>query len=213
MAASKPHRTPPSRRGRPRAGEQAARRQAVLDAALDELLEHGYEQVTMASIARRAGASKETLYNWFGNRTGLFTALIEANADGSATRVSAALADDTDPIATLTGYAAGLLTLLTSPPSVALNRAAMTDLELAEVLLASGRHRIGPVVEHYLAQLHERSVIHAPDPAEAFTLLYGLIMEDTQIRVLLGEKPPSSAAIGRRATSAVERFVALSSPA
>ena len=50
----------------------------------------------MLSVARRAGASKETLYSWFGNRDGLLRALIERNADTSAERVAAALGSTTD---------------------------------------------------------------------------------------------------------------------
>lgn len=198
-----------SRRGRPRADERAQRRQRVIDAAFEELIEHGYEKLTMLGIARRAGASKETLYTWFGNRDGLFAALIEANADASAERVTAALEGDANPRDTLVGYATGLLTLLTSPQSVALNRASMSSPDLAEILLRSGRHRIGPIVEAYLARLIDTGTLATIDPAEAFRLLYGLVIQDTQIRVLLGEPPPRPKAIRTRAETAVARFLEL----
>ena len=45
-----------SRRGRPRAGERAERERRIVAAALEELIEHGYERVTMLGIASRAGA-------------------------------------------------------------------------------------------------------------------------------------------------------------
>jgi AcrR family transcriptional regulator len=80
-----------SRRGRPRTGERAQRQQRVVTAALNELIERGYERVTMLAIASRAGASKETLYNWFGSKESLFAALIKANADQSAFRGREAL--------------------------------------------------------------------------------------------------------------------------
>ncbi len=205
-----------ARRGRPRRGEREARQQHVLDAALAELVENGYDNTTMLSIASRAGASKETLYSWFGNRDGLLRALIERSADGSAQRVSTALdaALDTgaDARETLLGYSVRLLTLLTSTGSIALNRAAMTNLGLAELLLASGRHRVGPVVERYLAQLHERGVLHAPDPPAAYSLLYGLVVEDTQIRVLLGEQPPAAEQVQARCERAVDHFFRLLAP-
>jgi AefR-like transcriptional repressor, C-terminal domain len=59
------------------------------------------------------------------------------------------------------------------------------------VLLAQGRHRTGPIVEAYLARLAEAGVLGIDDPAEAFQLLYGLVVRDLQIRVLLGEPPPA----------------------
>lgn len=205
------------RRGRPRRGEREARQQQVLDAALAELVENGYDSTTMLSIASRAGASKETLYSWFGSRDGLLRALIERSADGSALRVRRALDDaldgDADARQTLLGYSVGLLTLLTSAGSVALNRAAMTNLDLAELLLASGRHRVGPVVEGYLARLHAEGDLYAPDPPAAYRLLYGLVVEDTQIRVLLGERPPTSEQIQARCERAVDHFLTLVDPA
>jgi AcrR family transcriptional regulator len=199
------------RRGRPRAGERVARRKRVLDAALAELLEHGYDQMTMQGVASRAGASKETLYAWFGSRTGLLQALIERSADTSAQRVQAALEDTADPHATLVGYATGLLMLLTSPGSVALNRAAMTSPELAALLLRSGRHRIGPLVERYLTRLAGSGYLDIPDAAAAFQLLYGLVIEDRQIRVLLGEPAPAPAEANAHALTAVDRFLRLTS--
>lgn len=197
-----------SRRGRLPAEERAAREDAILDAALAELVERGPDQMSMLGVARRAGASKETLYAWFGDRHGLVTALIRRNADDAAAGVETALTGDADPHVTLVGFATGLLRLLTSPSSVVLNRAAMASPELAAVLLQSGRHRVGPLVERYLAELHADGAIDAQSPSESFELLYGLVVRDTQIRVLLGEESPPD--LEGRATAAVDAFFQLS---
>lgn len=198
-----------TKRGRPRAGERAERETRILAAALDELIERGYDRVTMLGIASRAGASKETLYHWFGSKQGVFGAIIKSNADASALRVQAALEADADPVDTLTAYAVGLLTLLTSPASIALNRAAISAPELADALLADGRYRIGPIVEGYLAQLAERGDIVISDAARAFELLYGLVVRDSQVRVLLGEQPPAIDHIRIQAAEAVDQFFRL----
>ena len=198
-----------SRRGRPRADEREARRRRIIDAAYEELVEYGYERLTMLGIAHRAGASKETLYSWFGSREGLFAALIQDNADHAATRVADALRANADPRETLTAFATGLLTLLTGDRSVALNRAAMQSDELAEVLLASGRHRVGPLIEEYLAQTSDDGGLAIDDPEDAFRVLFGLVVQDTQIRVLLGEPPPSKSALKERAATAIDQFFSL----
>lgn len=204
----------PARRGRLPAADRAARESEILDAVAATLLEGGVAGTTMDAVAARAGASKETLYSWFGGRLGLLQAAIERSGDRSATRLadvlpSAGTATAEEARACLTAYAGGLLRLLTSPESTALNRAAMQQPDLAGVLLASGRHRIGPIVETYLAALHDSGVLTVPDPAAAFELLYGLVVRDTQIRVLLGEKPPPARVIEQRATEAVDQFWAL----
>lgn len=203
----------PSRRGRLPASQRDARRRQVLAAALDELVENGPGGLTMAGVARRADASKETLYAWFGNRDALIGALIEANADASVERVTQALeAAPGGPESVrdvLETYARALLALLTGDASVALNRAAMGNPALASRLLHSGRHRAGPRVERDLARLAAAGRLRVDDPADAYRVLFGLVVQDTQIRVLLGEPPPSEAQMHTRARDAVDAFLRL----
>lgn len=197
------------RSGRLPRNEREQRRGEILDAALAILTTDGLDQMTMLAVAERAGASKGTLYSWFGNREGLLRALIERNADDSAMRVQAALDQDIDPAEVLTDYASGLLNLLTSPASIVLNRAAMGSPELAHVLLASGRHRIGPLVESYLKSLDATGQLDIVEPGHSFQVLYGLVVRDLQIRTLLGEKPPTQSEIRTQATRAVGQFLQL----
>ncbi|MFV0307319.1 MAG: TetR/AcrR family transcriptional regulator [Desertimonas sp.] len=201
-----------SRRGRLPTTDRQQREQEILDHALAELLEMGIERVSMLGVARRAGASKETLYSWFGNRDGLLAALIERNADGAADKVRTALEQEADPRQTLIDFATGLVTLLTSDASIGMNRAAMSSPPLARLLLTSGRYRVGTLVETYLASLDRAGAVTVPDPADAFGLLYGLIVQDLQIRVLLGGRPPSAAEIDARSEVAVDRFLRLVTP-
>lgn len=199
-----------NRRGRLPATERAAREIAVLDAALVELIEKGVGDLSMSGVAVRAGASKETLYTWFGNRDGLLKALIRTNADATVDRVKLALNDPSaDPRRVLTDFIEKLLVLLVSPSSIALNRAAMTTPELAATLLEHGRYRVGPLVESYLGHLDANGQLTVPDPPNAFELLYGLAVRDLQIRVLLGEPAPAKRVITRRAAVAVDQFIAL----
>ncbi|MGW1993683.1 TetR/AcrR family transcriptional regulator [Embleya sp. NPDC001921] len=202
---------PRNRRGRPRLGEEEGRRTAILEAAFDELSERGYTAATMLGIARRAGASKETLYSRFGDKRGLFAELIRHQAEQTNARAATALARDLPPREALTGFAAGLLRLLLGPRSVAINRAAITAPELAETLLEQGRHTTGPMVARYLADLSADGILAIDDPEDAFRLLYGLVVADSQIRVLLGELPPTD--LDRRARTAVDRFLTLTAGA
>lgn len=197
------------RRGRPRSGEADARRTAILDAAFAELVASGYDATTMLAIARRAGASKETLYTWFGNKEGLFAALIRQQSERTNERVAAALAEDRPPRDVLIDFATNLLSLLLGPRSLAINRAAISAPDLAAALLRHGRHTTGPMVERYLSCLAADGEVAIDDPVEAFQLLYGLIITDWQIRALLGETPPAAAWIVAHATRAVDRFLAL----
>ncbi len=201
------------RRGRPPAAEQAQRRRAALDAALAEITERGYEAVTVLDIARRAGASKESLYAWYGSKQGIVEAVIRQQAEGVNERVDAALRPDAEPRTALVGIATNLLRLLLGETSLALNRAAMTSPALAAALLENGRHRTGPLVERYLARQAAAGRLAIDSPAEAFQLFYGLVLRDLQIRALLGEPPPTGRRLRAEAGTAVERFLRLSAPA
>jgi AcrR family transcriptional regulator len=53
-----------------------ARRQAFLEAAREVFLEQGYEAASVNDVVRRAGGSLATLYAQFGNKEGLFRAVM-----------------------------------------------------------------------------------------------------------------------------------------
>lgn len=73
------------------------RRGEILDAAFLEFSENGYSGASMEAIARRARASKETLYGWFENKENLFHALFESRLEGMESHVNAAAEVDPSP--------------------------------------------------------------------------------------------------------------------
>ena len=74
-----------------------ARRREILDAAFLEFASKGYAGASMEAIARRARASKETLYAWFENKETLFNTLLVSRLDGISSRVTAAAEVDRSP--------------------------------------------------------------------------------------------------------------------
>ena len=67
-----PHARKPSR-----TEKRQAKERRILDAALAEFCANGYDGASMAALARRAGVSKPTLYQYFGNKEGLFAAVLD----------------------------------------------------------------------------------------------------------------------------------------
>ena len=123
----------------------------------------------------------------------LVAELIRRQSARTNTAVESALTHKPARTEVLVGIAANLLNVLLSDTSLALNRAAMSSPALAAILLQHGRHTTGPLVERYLARLHREGLMQMEDPAEAFRLFYGLTIQDSQIRALLGEPPPNTA--------------------
>ena len=68
----------PQASGRARQERSAARREAILSAALDEFSSQGFEAARLDDVARRAGVAKGTIYLYFRDKETLFQELIRA---------------------------------------------------------------------------------------------------------------------------------------
>ncbi|ODN70238.1 Bacterial regulatory protein, tetR family [Methylobrevis pamukkalensis] len=102
------------------------RQREVLDVALRLLVEGGERALTTAGLARAANCSKESLYKWFGDRDGLLAAMITHQAAKVRTPAPARAAPDAAEFRELLAvFAEDLLTVLSGPTSLALNRLAI----------------------------------------------------------------------------------------
>ena len=64
-----------------REDNKAQRREQIEMAAYALLAEKGFQNMSMLAVSKAAKASNETLYRWYGDKTGLFKALIATNAE------------------------------------------------------------------------------------------------------------------------------------
>ena len=53
------------------------KRQKILEEATELFLEQGYSAASMSELLRRIGGSKTTIYTHFGDKAGLFTAIVD----------------------------------------------------------------------------------------------------------------------------------------
>lgn len=192
------------------------RQRAVLERALALLVGGGERAVTTAGVARAASCSKESLYKWFGDREGLLAAMIAYQA--SKVR---GFSDDGQPMdpadfrARMRDFALDLLQVLGGDVSLALNRLAIgqasrEDSRLGQLLVARGRRRVDESAGALLEAGRKRGFLSYDDRDDAYRTLYGLIVRDLHVRMLLGEegaRQPQS--FTTRAERAVEQFFAL----
>lgn len=170
---------------------QAARRKEIQQAALALLVQNGYAATTMASVAKSAGASLQTLYRWYGDKPGLFRAMVHANIEDlrDALVMSGDVSDN--PLATLRKFGARLIAVLASEEVVALNRAAAADPsgDLGRIIGEAGRGSIAPQLTDLFAR-----TMQSDDPALMTEIYLGLLLGDLQIRRVIGRTPPPDAA-------------------
>jgi AcrR family transcriptional regulator len=70
------------------------RRRRLLDRAAELYAEHGYDQLSMARIAREAGISKALLYHYFSSKRDLFQAALARGAEEHLARLAPRTGED-----------------------------------------------------------------------------------------------------------------------
>lgn len=189
---------------------KAAREAQIFAAAYDVLGAKGYGGTSMLAVARAAKASNETMYRWYGNKRGLFGAMVAANANAIRNELTDALQNDQDPQEVLRMVGPMLLSMLLGDRAVLLNRAAAADPtgELGAALAEHGRASVGPLVAQVIKRaLPDGCTIPARQATEWF---FGLLIGDSQIRRVTGALGPlSGTEIETRANAAITAWTAL----
>ena len=194
--------------------EFSPRQNAVLEQALGLLVNGGEKALTTSGVARAANCSKESLYKWFGDRDGLLSAMIAFQASKVRTferdgeRLTAESLREH-----LVLFARDLLEVLSGDVSLALNRLAIGQAsreggKLGHLLLERGRGQIDRRARALIDAGRRAGLLRFDDGEEAYRTLYGLIVSDLHVRMLLGEKPVKKD-FGSRAEKAVHAFLAL----
>ena len=197
-----------------KAGARERRRDEILDVATALLAERGYRDTSMLEVARRASASKETLYAWFGDKHGLFEAVVRRNAEAVQSVLARHLEGEAGTEAVLLEFGRALLELLLGDSAVAVNRAAISearsDPRLAKILAAGGRDATLPSFRRFLALRGRAGELQIGSAAEAAEDYLGLLLGDAQVRRLLGVlAAPDTAQIEARAARAAKSFLRL----
>lgn len=193
------------------------KRQHEIEAAAYRLIDQkGFDGMSMLAVARAARASNETLYNWYGDKLGLFRAMVETNADLIKADLETVAAVAGDPLDALAALQRRLIAILTGPRAVALNRAAAADPSgmLGRAIAARGRDQVAPLIGAVVARAIAEGAIAAPSAAEATEWFLALTIGDLQVRRVIGALPAlDDADIERRAASAWAAFMKLCAPA
>ena len=86
-----------------RSGRMSRRRESLLKAAAEVFFEQGYAAASIDAIIERAGGSKRNIYSEFGNKQGLFAAIVTGNADKALSSLPIDNVEKRDLAETLTG--------------------------------------------------------------------------------------------------------------
>lgn len=175
--------------------ETRSLRQTQIETAAYKVLEEkGYAGTSMQGIARQARASNETLYSWYGDKQGLFKALVTRNAAEVKSLLEAELSAARDGLSILELFGPKLLMLLLGDRAIALNRAAAADPSgvLGATLSEAGRDSVFPLVVQVLEAARQQEQLSFDQTEPTVGLYFDLLIGDLQIRRVIGRVPAPS---------------------
>ncbi|WP_433040648.1 TetR/AcrR family transcriptional regulator [Dactylosporangium sp. CS-033363] len=192
----------------------AAKRAAIVRAALDVFVREGYARAGMDAIAEAAGVSKRTIYDYYGGKERLFLETLEATQEAHTAAFEALLAgtveSDADLAGALTAFGRAFAREVARSPQ----RAALLRLMIAEAphfpqLLdrAGAAGAVQRALADRLAGLAARGLLDIADPMEAAEVLGLLVTGRVHARSWYGAVPLDDAEIDRLATAGVQVFL------
>ncbi|CAN5210398.1 TetR/AcrR family transcriptional regulator [soil metagenome] len=179
--------------------------EAILEAASDLFSERG-ATVSMEEIARRAGVSKQTLYNRYASKAEIARALSAQRSDA----ITAPLRTDGDPQTVLTALAATLIDKICNvDKGASLRGVALMSPDMPDIARAIYDAGPGESLRRLAAWLTDQDRLgrlSVPDPAHAAEMFTGMALGHGHLRAVLG-LPHPDVDIPARAAEVTRRFV------
>ena len=147
-----------------------AKRQQILDAAIDLFIEQGFVATSMDLIAKNADVSKQTVYSHFGNKDDLFSASVECKCE-SLKLVDLSLHNLSDPQAVLLKLAKNFTDFLTSKEACAMHKICVFESsaypQVSDIFYQAGPLSVTNKVTELMINLHQEKILTIENPRHA----------------------------------------------
>lgn len=188
------------------------RREALLQSAAKVFLEKGYEATSIDDIIGAAGGSKRSIYSEFGNKQGLFSAIVTQSADRALSALVLEEIEGRDLPTTLRAFGRNLMEVHMSPDLIGIYRIAVTEAnrfpDLVRSFYDQGPGRATCRLSKVLEQAAGRGEIRASDCELAAGQFVALIRDNLHLQVVLGlRSAPSKKEMHVAVDSAVDLFL------
>lgn len=198
-------------------GRSARKRRAILDAATEVFLQHGYLGTNMDEIAALSEVSKQTVYKQFDSKEALFVEIVSSMTNEAGDLVHNEIPDtiDNDDIAAyLCDYGYRQLLVVLTPRIMQLRRLVIGEVsrfpELARVLYERGPMRAVAEIAALFDELARRGLLGIDDPMTAASHFNWLVMSAplNQAMLLGDDAIPTDQELRRHAEEGVRVFLA-----
>jgi AcrR family transcriptional regulator len=200
-------------------GRTPRKRRAILAAATEVFLQHGYLGASMDEVAAKAGVSKQTVYKQFENKERLFAEIVLGTSDQLMDGLQQAYAETLEGAAdareALRALAYRLLQSLTADGVLQLRRLVIAEAdrfpEVCGAWFTSGFEKSLEALGQALHRLSERGLLRElDDPTLAAYQFAGLVMYKPMNRAMFAgtRQRPKPGELEGLADRAVDVFLA-----
>ncbi|WP_283136477.1 TetR/AcrR family transcriptional regulator [Rhizohabitans arisaemae] len=200
-------------------GRTARKRRAILKAATEVFLQHGYLGASMDEVAARAAVSKQTVYKQFQDKKHLFSEIILGTTvqvvAGLGQAYASILEETPDVGQALRDLGRRLLVDLTRPDVLQLRRLVLAEADrfpdIATAWFEGAFHRSLVLLGESMTRLADRGALRElPDPTLAAYQFAGLVMYKPMNQVMFAGTAarPAADELDRIADRAAEVFLA-----
>ncbi len=204
-------------------GRTARKRRAILSAAADSFLQHGYLGASMDEVAARAAVSKQTVYKQFTDKEHLFAEVIlgsNAQLGARLATLYGALDEATDAGAALRALARRFAADICRPDVVQLRRLVLAEADrfpdISGAWFENGFQRSLVLLGAALSRMADRGLLRElADPTLTAYQFAGLVMYKPMNQLMFAGTAarPDDDELTRIADLAVEVFLAAYGPA
>jgi TetR/AcrR family transcriptional regulator, mexJK operon transcriptional repressor len=183
--------------GRPTSEQAEARRGELLDAALEEFLEHGFELTTIEMVAARINMTKRTVYARYPDKASLFGAAVQLAVERQIVPRSVLEGFDQGDLAeTLASIARLRIGQVMTPNGLRLQRIINTEsYRFPEIFTANLEQSARPVID-FVAGLLDRAIaagqISPTDSGLAASAFMSMVVGG-QVRAIVSGRLPTEA--------------------
>lgn len=189
-----------------------ARRQAMLDAAAQLFAEKGFERTSLSDIIERSGGSRTTLYEVFGDKTGLFEAIVGETCRQVVAPLEIQAVEGRSPEEVLSNFGLHFAEFLLTPQTKELTKMLAAESgrlpQVVEFFFCHGLDAVRGRLADYLRQATEAGELCVSDPDLAASMFLSMIDgEGTLRRMFDAPGQPTVRDVRRRVQISTQVFL------
>jgi len=190
----------------------AKRKEALIKAARKLFTEHGLARTTLEMITAEAGGSRRTIYELFGNKDGVFEAVVRDSTKHATAIIGEIQFSNLDLRESLIEFGFKLMSFLTAADTIKYLRLLISEVprfpHVGKVFYESGLLEGRRILTAYFADQMTAGNLPKSDPEQAAIFLISLIKSDFDIRQFTYNGwEPRAPDLKQHVTDAVDMFL------